>query len=184
MKKAKRFIVGGLIIAAALILIIGLSSAIIRQPYENRYNEYTDKLELVASNAKLTGWNLLIFDADEYFGTEFMWAQILGCVICWFALLTALLTAIFGGLVMAKNSKKFRLTMLIVSVILQTIQSFLYMAFGVAVTAVFKSFDEICYTTAFVPFIFITMFHVAAFVCNFALRDEEKNTALSDNTAA
>ncbi len=40
------------------------------------------------------------------------------------------------------------------------------------------------HTTAFVPFIFVTLFNVAAFVCNFALRDEEKNTALSDNTAA
>lgn len=40
------------------------------------------------------------------------------------------------------------------------------------------------HTTAFVPFIFVTLFNVAAFVCNFALRDEEKNTALPDNTAA
>lgn len=74
--------------------------------------------------------------------------------------------------------------MLIISVILQNFQAFLYMCLGIAVAVVLKINGEIGYTTAFVPFIFVTLFNVAAFVCNFALRDGEKNTALSDNTAA
>ena len=179
MKKAKRFIVGGLIIAAALTIIIGFGSYIARVP--SRYYPEDGYMQV---EHKVNGWNMLFFNADDFIFGDFLWAEILGGIICWLVLLTALLTAIFGGLVMAKNSKKFRLTMLIISVILQNFQAFLYMCLGIAVAVVLKINGEIGYTTAFVPFIFVTLFNVAAFVCNFALRDEEKNTALSDNTAA
>ena len=180
MKKAKRFIVGGLIIAAALTIIVGFSSYVVRVTQGVFDDDYLGQI-YVPVNHKVLGWNMLGFNPDSWiFSEDFLWAKILGGGICWFALLTALLTVIFGGLIMAKNSKKFRLIMLIVSVVLQMLQSLLYMIFGVAVTASVKGYGWVCYTTAFIPFILVTLFNAAAFVFNFVLRDEEKNTALSD----